>query len=72
MVLTIWYPEGLQRLGNSHLSIECILCEVLNLLLKAGKKFFYLLVNSFRAETVWVEAKGVQPPSGIKAEGFLP
>lgn len=45
------------------LSIECIFCEVLNLLLKAREKFFYLLVNSFGAETIWVEAKGIQPPS---------
>lgn len=59
----LWYPQGLQRLGYSHLSIECIFSEVLDLLLKAGKKFFYLLVNSFRAETIWVEAQVSQAHS---------
>lgn len=43
---------GREQTENSHLSVECIFSEVLNLLLEAGKKFFYLLVNSFRAERI--------------------
>lgn len=34
----------------SHLGVECILSEVLDLLLKARKKLFYLFINNFRAE----------------------
>lgn len=35
----------------SHLGVECVLSEVLNLLLKVRKKLFYLLINNFRTKT---------------------
>lgn len=57
----------LKAYKDSHLSIECIFCEVLNLLLKAAKKFFYLLVNSFGAETIWVESQRNSASLSIKA-----
>lgn len=40
-----------------YLSIKSILSEVLNLLLKARKKFFYFLINNFGAETKHLQLK---------------
>lgn len=41
----------------TDLGVECFLSEVLDLLLKARKKLFYLLINNFRTKTKYLQLK---------------
>lgn len=49
-----------QTSSVSHLGVECVLSEVLDLFLKARKKLFYLLINNFRAETKHLQLKVIR------------
>ena len=50
-VMRAWVSQQTKRPSqHNHLGVECILSEVLDLLLKAWKKLFYLLINNFRAK----------------------
>lgn len=54
-------PKAKRPGWHSHLGVECLFSEILDLLLEARKKLFYLLINNFRTETKHLQLSHQKP-----------